>query len=357
MLAVVTLDGRIRLVDAATGTARWAVQSYESDVLCRVAMSPDGRFVASVGESEETWQLLDTGSGVVCMTGTRHDGTGGCVCKATRSGRRTSLDDGCPAQAHSAGLYAVAFSPCGQRLATGGEDRAVILWDARTGKAELVLQGHASMVRSVSFSADGARLASGGWDGTIRVWDAATGALLRAIPNGSLVMGVQFSPTDGRTLASAGYSAKQWDVDSGEMIRSIEGRDFAVFSPDGRTIATASVQLARDVLLVDAETGAIRLRMDGQHQQLFSASFSVDGSKLASGFIDGACKVWDSSTGALLRTIELGGSVWSVSWGRDWVQDTQRGVAFAMGHHPRLGAGSRVLGLDEELLRMILDRV
>jgi hypothetical protein len=38
------------------------------------------------------------------------------------------------------------------------------------------------------------------------------------------------------------------------------------------------------------------------------------------------------------------------------VRDTQRALAFAMGHHPRLGAGSPVLGLDnEELLRMVLD--
>ena len=87
------------------------------------------------------------------------------------------------------------------------------------------------------------------------------------------------------------------------------------------------------------------------------AAFSVDGSKLATGSDDGTCKVWDSSTGALLRTIELGFLNCTLSWGRDWVQDTQRGVAFAMGHHPRLGAGSQVLGLDEELLRMILDRV
>jgi hypothetical protein len=47
----------------------------------------------------------------------------------------------------------------------------------------------------------------------------------------------------------------------------------------------------------------------------------------------------------------------SIASGRDWVQDTQRAEAFTMGHHPRLGAGSEVLGLDEELLRMILDRV
>jgi len=67
--------------------------------------------------------------------------------------------------------------------------------------------------------------------------------------------------------------------------------------------------------------------------------------------------VWDSSTGALLRTIALGRVVvTSVSWGRDWVQDTQKEVAFAMGQHPRLGELSRVLALDAGVVRMILDR-
>ena len=86
-------------------------------------------------------------------------------------------------------------------------------------------------------------------------------------------------------------------------------------------------------------------------------SFSVDdGSKLISGSIDGTCKVWDVDTGALLRTTEVDAPIYSVEWGRDWVRDTQRCVAFAMGHHPRLGAGSPVLELDEGLLGMILSR-
>ena len=67
--------------------------------------------------------------------------------------------------------------------------------------------------------------------------------------------------------------------------------------------------------------------------------------------------MWDSSTGALLRTIELGEGVVSVVWGRDWVRDMQRGEAFAMGYHPRLGAESQVLGLELGVVRMILDRV
>ena len=180
---------------------------------------------------------------------------------------------------------------------------------------------------------------------------------------------VRFSPADDRTLAALGliswqtYPTKLWDVNSGEVQRTTVGCFFAVFSPDGRTIATSGSHLVAgdpehcDVLLVNATTGALRLRMAGGQDLTLCASFSVDGSKLASGSQDGACKVWDSSTGALLRTIELGSCISSLTWGRDWVQDTQRSVAFAMGLHPRLGAGSRVLALDEELLRMILDRV
>lgn len=52
--------------------------------------------------------------------------------------------------------------------------------------------------------------------------------------------------------------------------------------------------------------------------------------------------MWDTSTGALLRTIEFGWELNAVAWGRDWLLDTQRGVAFAMGHHPRLGGASLV---------------
>ena len=47
----------------------------------------------------------------------------------------------------------------------------------------------------------------------------------------------------------------------------------------------------------------------------------------------------------------------SVSWGRDWVRDTQRATAVAMGRHPRLGIWSQFLELEVGVVRMILDRV
>ena len=289
------------------------------------------------------------------------------MCSLTRSGR--SLDPRCPVYAHIAGLRAVAFSPCGQRLATGGEDQKVILWDVQTGRAVLVLQGHTEWgiraigtVHSVSFSATGARVACGNWDGSICVWDATTGELLWTIHVWDRVEWVQFSPTDSEsltavTILSEGLDAvSQWNVSSRERIRRFDGQRFAVYSPDGRTMATAGAPGTHDVLLFDAATGALRLRITSPQNEVMLATFSPDGSKLASACADKALEVWDSSTGALLHTFEIPAGPCSVSWGRDWVLDMQRLVAFAMGQHPRLGAGTQVFGLDEELLRMVLGR-
>ena len=155
---------------------------------------------------------------------------------------------------------------------------------------------------------------------------------------------------------SVGESVKQWDVDTGQLYKTSAERRFCQFSPDGRTTATASNPDLLDVLLLDAESGELRLRMVGHQNWVKYISWWPDGSKLASSSDDHTCKVWDSSTGALLRTIQLEGHCCSLSWGRDWVQDTQRAMAFAMGHHPRLGGGSRGLELDVGVVRMIVDR-
>lgn len=82
---------------------------------------------------------------------------------------------------HSKGVDAVAVSPDGKLVASGGVDSTIVLWEVRTGKALRTLTGHSSGVTSVAFSPDGRRLVSGSWDGTVRLWEVETGAVVRTL--------------------------------------------------------------------------------------------------------------------------------------------------------------------------------
>jgi WD40 repeat protein len=77
-------------------------------------------------------------------------------------------------QGHKGGVTSVAYSPDGHTLASGSWDDTVQLWDVVSGAQTAVLQGHESWVNAVAYSPDGRSLASGSWDSTIRLWGVAT---------------------------------------------------------------------------------------------------------------------------------------------------------------------------------------
>ena len=54
------------------------------------------------------------------------------------------------------------------------------LWNVEKGAPVRTLNGHADWVYAVAFSPDGTLLASGGWDGEVRVWNVADGKLVKA---------------------------------------------------------------------------------------------------------------------------------------------------------------------------------
>src|SRR6185312_7089608 len=74
------------------------------------------------------------------------------------------------------GASTLAFSADGRRLASGGSDHAIHLWETASGKECTRLHGHSMAditpsVTSLAFNEDGRRLASGSADSTILVWD------------------------------------------------------------------------------------------------------------------------------------------------------------------------------------------
>jgi WD40 repeat protein len=79
---------------------------------------------------------------------------------------------------HGRNLCAIAFSPDGNLLASGSQDRTVRFWNPASGAELARLEGHGGAVQKLVFSIDGKRLASTGEDGTVVVWDVAAAVQL-----------------------------------------------------------------------------------------------------------------------------------------------------------------------------------
>ena len=73
---------------------------------------------------------------------------------------------------HEGHVRTLAYSPDGRRLVTGGDDRAVKVWDAATG-SELISIDLGDVVTRVAFSADGRAVVAGCVDGTVRTFESS----------------------------------------------------------------------------------------------------------------------------------------------------------------------------------------
>ena len=185
-------------------------------------------------------------------------------------------------------VLALAFSPDGTRLASGGKDKTVRLWDTATNKELATLRKHTGWTNVLAFSPDGKMLASGSPDKTVQLWDTATGVHLATLTEHiNSIVALTFSP-DGRTLASGSMDGtiRFWNTETGDLLplnimEHTEWVKAVSFFKNNSTLASVAFNgvITFWDLKTSQKTGVQTIE---SWDFLMASAFSPDGAKLVS---------------------------------------------------------------------------
>jgi WD40 repeat protein len=173
---------------------------------------------------------------------------------------------GNPRLRHGAPIYAVAFSPDGQRLASASGDQTVKLWDVANGHEIRTYEGHDDLVKYLAYSPDGQMIASAGRSAVVKLWDPASGKDIRTLKydEGQEVKALAFS-RDGKHL-------------------------FVSFTPGPAKNITGVL------VCFDVKTGAVKRTDTDFRGRVSSLAVSVDGTMVASADESGQVRLWQYPT-------------------------------------------------------------
>lgn len=246
---------------------------------------------------------------------------------------------------HTHGIWAVAFSPDGRTLASGGVERLIRIWDIDTGRLLKSLRGHTADIRAILYTPDGQNLVTASDDRTIRVWDPKTGEPTKLLFTryDHNVVSLSLSP-DGLMLARGAHNKdiKIWEVTTGTELMTLLGKDqydnqWAVcvaFSPDGIHLASGNdigkiklwevlpngeEKTVHNAHWVDdagdtTDTRGYFVEDDGGFQKpmdywIGAMAFTPDGKTLITGSRDSTIKLFEVPTLNEIRTLR-GHSAW-----------------------------------------------
>jgi WD40 repeat protein len=246
---------------------------------------------------------------------------------------------------HDDEVTALAFTPDGTSLASAGRDDRVVLWDLAEQQATRVLQADPDDlpadvprcrgddepdtigdVRALAFSPDGKVLASGGHDQLIRLWDLAEGGDRHLSGHACDVLGLAFAP-DGSELVSVSRddTVRFWDPATGEESDRLGQPDLSAwgspestagdlravaYRPDGKQVAYAGQD--GHITLVPTRRPLVPQPSGPTHtERVFGLAYSPDGALLASASRDRSIRI--SSDGGQVEHV-LPDHARSVAW-------------------------------------------
>ncbi len=232
-------------------------------------------------------------------------------------------------------LWTVAVNQQDDRMAFGGTNKHVRVWDRSTDTVE-IYEGIVGETKALAWSSDG-RLAAICWPphydpetssaGTktannLVIWDAGGKLIGGPKPtHGGFGMGLSWHP-DGTTIATAASDSviRIWESDTLDLQLEVpmpntffENSELR-YSPDGRRLASANQD---GIFVWDAESGEMLGRFDEIRKNFRTLDWSPDGRMLAAGSYD-STSVWEVEHGRLAIKFNIG--VQRVRWAPDGVR-------------------------------------
>jgi len=331
-LASVGEDGCLILWQLRANDSAYLILREHLDAVRSVAFSPDGNQLVTTSDDKDVkiWDVRR-----LLQRPERHPRAVPMWCSAlSRDGKLVIGDNGdrlvvwgvgsgLPMRAihgaHRGDVLCCAISPDGTWALSGGRDRRLRMWSLPDGKLIRTLEGHRDAIWRCAISPDGRWLASASADQSVRVWSAESGALrFQLIGHSDQVNCCAISP-DGRYIASASQdgTARLWSAADGSELARLDGhRDQPVivctFSPDGRYLATGAYD--RKINLWEVGTGRLVTQLEKHTHNVQAIAFSPDGQWLLSGARNGGVRLWRLSDWACLHSLFLDQGVTSCAF-------------------------------------------
>ena len=225
-------------------------------------------------------------------------------------------------------VYAIAITPNGQIMISGGNDRIITLRNLKNGKIIRSFTEHSGSIYALCLSSDGQTLISGSRDKTLKIWHLHTintynsNSINRLIGDGLMdtftghsdsINAVAISP-NGQIVVSGSEdnTIKLWNLNTGECIATLERHEAGVravaISPDGQLLVSGSADNTIKLWqLPSVENEPICpdpiYTLTGHSDDVKSLVISHDGQMLASGSQDKTIKLWHLETGELKNTL------------------------------------------------------
>ncbi len=269
--------------------------------------------------AERAWNMLFLPDGKLVVAGTRPGQEGDVRIYDINAGKPT-MHGGVPSvdgvndkkvlvkdllQVEDA-IHGLALSSDGKKLAAGGTDRILRVWDTATWKLEHGIENHADWIFGLAFSPDGKYIASASRDKTAKVWDLSAKESLLTFPDHqNPVQAVVFSP-DGKNGISVGddTNVRVWAVSGGKQVKTIGGHSKQIFrvvaALKAPIIATASADMT--VKTFDPVAGTALKSMTGFTDFVLCVALSADGSLVAGGSYNGEVRIFKTADASLVTS-------------------------------------------------------